>query len=481
MRAEFGLPGRGVLLASGAMAHKIQPELLAAWAETLARAEGAHLVLCPYTQWWAMSYAPELFRAQIDLFLDAAGVARERVSVLGRLKPADYRRLLAACDVYLDSFPYAGATTVCEALESRLPVVTRRGAMLREQTGAVWMEAFGLGELVAEDAAGYVDTAAALASDAKQRKRIAARISKVLNAGTPPYADSARFGAAFSDAIARICDEAGIVAEPAPTPAAAALPRADAPPAAAATLASGGAARGDRVVVCGLGRTGSTLLCNMLSGVAGSIVDYELFHRTEIQYRGGKVDDAGALAERDADPVAWLDAYHEACRRRGYRMLGFKIFAFHDARALEHVVADPETRLIVLHRRNLLAQFSSQRIAERTGEWGAPEGRVAERATIPFDQADFERFEATVEMLEARLAQVLGLHRPKVLELDYADLLLPETLGRVSEHIGRSVPQRSGYDLMKQNPGRIPDRFTEPAVVQAYLERRELGAWAGAG
>ncbi len=480
VRAEFGLPGRGVLLVSGAMAHKIQPALIEAWAQALARAGRARLVLCPYTQWWAMPYAPALFRAQLDARLDAAGVARARVTVLGRLESGDYRRLLSACDAYLDSFPYAGGTTVCEALESGLPVVTRRGPMLREQTGAVWAEAFGLGELIAADTEDYVRIAATVASDAGLRKRMSAGVSAVLVAGAAPYSDKARFGAAFSDAVARLCEDAGVVADVEAGRVAEALAPAEAPPEVASKVGPA-PAPSDRVVVLGLGRTGSTLLCNMLRGVRDSCIDFELFHRTEIQYRSGKVLDAAALAERDADPVAWLEQYHDDCRRRGYRLLGFKAFAHHDGRILEHVAADPQTRIVMIGRRNLLAQYSSQRIAERTGEWATPEGLAPKRAKIAFDPADFEKFERTVAMLEARLRQILGDRREGVLELDYLDLSAPETIGRLSEHLDREAPAASGYALVKQNPGPIADRFSRPATVRAYLERRGLEAWGDAG
>jgi len=481
LRAEFGLPKRGALLVSGAMAHKIQPALMEAWAQTLARAKGAKLVLCPFTQWWAMDYAPKLFRARLDRCLDAAGVARGRVIVQERLEPSDYRRLLAACDVYLDSFPYAGGTTVCEALDSGLPVVSRRGDMLRGRTGAAWAEEFGLDELVAADAEQYVEIAAALASDAKLRGRIAARISTVLSSGPPPYSDSTRFGAAFSDAIARICAEAGIVGESEQVAPAARSLGGGQPPAVTVGNPLRATTRRHRVVILGHGRTGSTLLCNMLAGVGDSIVDFELFHRTEIQYRSGKVLDAEAISERDADPVAWLERYHRDCRRRGYGLTGFKIFAHHDARVIEHVVADVETRLVILGRRNLLAQYSSQRIAEQTGEWAAPKGRKPKQATIPFDPTDFEKFEKTVGMLDARLDQILGERRTEALVLDYSDLATSGTSERLSEHLEHEVPQDSEYALNKQNPSRVIDRFSYPAIVLAYLERRGLGAWANYG
>jgi LPS sulfotransferase NodH len=488
VRREFGLPPDVPLFVSGAMAHKIQPELMAAWVEILRRTRDACLVLCPYTQWWAMRYAPDIFRARLDRLLDAAGVDRGRVIILERLPPAEYRRLLAACDIYLDSFPYAGGTTVCEAFESGLPVVTRSGPMLRERTGAVWARAFGLPRLIADSSERYVEIAVGLAGDPRRLARASAKIAARVGAGAP-YADSRRFGVALSDALWRVCRGTGLFtgtmdAEPwfegmDVVPVAPASPS-SAPSRVRAERRTTPAPCG-RVVIAGLGRTGSTLLCNLLSSAEEAVVDFELFHKTEIQFRSGTIRDPDRLAERDSDPVGWLERYHARCRELGYRHLGFKIFAHHDHLVLEHVAADEDTRVIVLARANLLAQYSSQRIAERTGQWAAPEGRKPLRVRIPFDQADFEQYERTVAMLTGKLERILDRAGRAVLRLEYRDLGSDATLDRIGAFAGWRLQVTNAGVLQKQNPSRILDRFETPERVVEYLAGRGLADWAGEG
>jgi LPS sulfotransferase NodH len=486
VRREFGLPPDVPLFVSGAMAHKIQPDLMAAWVEILRRTRDACLVLCPYTQWWAMRYAPEIFRARLDVLLDAAGVDRARVVISERLPPAEYRRLLSACDIYLDSFPYAGGTTVCEAFESGLPVVTRSGPMLRERTGAVWAVAFGLPRLIADSAGRYVEIAVGLARDPRRRARASAKIAARVGAGAP-YADSRRFGAALSDALWRVCRETGLFADTmdkAPWFERAALDPAIGPAAStqkrAATRRKTAAAC-ERVVVAGLARTGSTMLCYLLASTPESMVDFELFHKTEIQFRSGRLRDPERIEARDADPVGWLERYHVQCREMGYRRLGFKIFAHHDRRVLEHIARDDATRVIRLGRQNVLAQYSSQRIAEATGEWQVHGGLKPKRIRIEFDPADFERYERVIEMLKGQLVQLFEHKGTDVMDLDYTELASDAVLARLSRFTGWEVRRTNRSALQKQNTSNILNRFETPERVVAYLSGRGLAAWAGEG
>ncbi len=97
---------------------------------------------------------------------EGAGIEPARL-VLRGWEPAVERHLAAyqEVDVALDSFPYNGTTTTCEALWMGVPVVTLAGSRHAARVGASLLGAVGLGELVARDADGYVRTAVALAGD----------------------------------------------------------------------------------------------------------------------------------------------------------------------------------------------------------------------------------------------------------------------------------------------------------------------------
>jgi protein O-GlcNAc transferase len=72
-------------------------------------------------------------------------------------------------DIALDTYPYHGTTTTCEALWMGVPVVTLAGSSHCSRVGASVLSAVGLQEMVAEDASGFVRIASSLASDSALR------------------------------------------------------------------------------------------------------------------------------------------------------------------------------------------------------------------------------------------------------------------------------------------------------------------------
>lgn len=99
------------------------------------------------------------------------GIAAERVELRAweeRFK--DHLAIYGEVDIALDSFPYNGATTTCEALWMGVPVVTVVGDRHAARMGSSLLNAVGLGELVASDLDGYVAICARLAAD---RSRLA--------------------------------------------------------------------------------------------------------------------------------------------------------------------------------------------------------------------------------------------------------------------------------------------------------------------
>ena len=68
-------------------------------------------------------------------------------------------------DIGLDSFPYNGTTTTCEALWMGIPVIGLAGDRHLARVGASILTYVGVPELVARDQEHYVDLAVALAQD----------------------------------------------------------------------------------------------------------------------------------------------------------------------------------------------------------------------------------------------------------------------------------------------------------------------------
>ena len=135
-------------------AAKVGPRVAAMWAEVLRRVPGSRLLVA------GAGRSPSLPRT-----LAEAGIDPDRVEVVGRGPHERYLGAYRRVDVALDTYPYHGTTTTCDALWMGVPVVTMAGATHASRVGASLLSAVGLPDLVAGTPEQYVHTAAHLAGD----------------------------------------------------------------------------------------------------------------------------------------------------------------------------------------------------------------------------------------------------------------------------------------------------------------------------
>jgi predicted O-linked N-acetylglucosamine transferase (SPINDLY family) len=122
------------------------------------------------------------------------------VQILNRAETAaEHLARYAQMDIALDTFPYGGTTTTCDALWMGVPVVTLAGNTHASRVGASLLNAMELGDLVATDIAQYVDHAVALAMD--HARRAALRESLRQRMAVSPLADGPAFAAQFAAAL----------------------------------------------------------------------------------------------------------------------------------------------------------------------------------------------------------------------------------------------------------------------------------------
>ncbi|MEW6054477.1 MAG: hypothetical protein AB1552_11935, partial [Nitrospirota bacterium] len=96
-------------------------------------------------------------------------------------------------DIALDTYPYHGTTTTCEALWMGVPVITLAGSTHVSRVGVSLLSNAGLPELIAKTPEEYVAIATELAHDL-ERLRVLRRNLRTMMSNSP-LTDAKRFTA----------------------------------------------------------------------------------------------------------------------------------------------------------------------------------------------------------------------------------------------------------------------------------------------
>lgn len=141
-------------------AAKITDHTLDLWSAAMRAVPRSRLLLK------AATMAQASLRVDIERAMAERGIAIDRLTLHARA--ADDQSHLALyneVDIGLDTYPYNGATTTCEALWMGVPVISRRGRTHTSRMGASLLGAIGRNDCVADSDAGFAVRAAALASN----------------------------------------------------------------------------------------------------------------------------------------------------------------------------------------------------------------------------------------------------------------------------------------------------------------------------
>ncbi len=168
---------------------KINSAVIAVWARLLREVPHSRLVIKN------PSFTEQATRERYYGLFAVEGIPGERLDLLeyvpdGGAHLATYARM----DIALDTFPYNGTATTCEALWMGVPVVTLRGARHSGRVGASLLAAAGLAGWIADTPEDYVKSAVTLARDhaalARLRSGLRERIAQSRLCQAPGYTRS---------------------------------------------------------------------------------------------------------------------------------------------------------------------------------------------------------------------------------------------------------------------------------------------------
>jgi protein O-GlcNAc transferase len=165
---------------------KVSGTTVGLWGAVLDAVPGSRLLIK------ARELADPAARADLCERLSRSGIPPSRVELLPPTTPlpallAQYGRV----DIALDSFPYNGGTTTCDALWMGVPVVSLAGEHFHARMGVSILHNVGLADLVAESPSDYVRIAAALAADPARLAGLRATLRERMKAF--PLGDAAGF------------------------------------------------------------------------------------------------------------------------------------------------------------------------------------------------------------------------------------------------------------------------------------------------
>ena len=178
---------------------KLNPALFDMWAEILIKVPDSHLRLK------ARTLTDDRVKNELKDYFAAKGIAAERLDFFGHTRKIhEHLNHYHEVDIALDSFPYHGTTTTCEAMWMGCPVVTRAGAAHVSRVGVSLLSVVGLEEFIGQNREDYIGKAAALAGDIERLVELRAGMRNRLKSS--PLMNAPDFAREFEVALLQMAE-----------------------------------------------------------------------------------------------------------------------------------------------------------------------------------------------------------------------------------------------------------------------------------
>jgi predicted O-linked N-acetylglucosamine transferase (SPINDLY family) len=153
------LHSNGITFASFNNRAKITETVIHTWAAILNQIPGARLILKSRAL-----VDNETCQALVKQF-EACHVNPEKLELIGFLPFKSHLALYHRVDVALDTFPYNGTTTTCEAFWMGVPVIVLEGSFHVSRVGVSLLTSVGLNGFIASSVDDYIQKAVTLSQD----------------------------------------------------------------------------------------------------------------------------------------------------------------------------------------------------------------------------------------------------------------------------------------------------------------------------
>ncbi len=167
-RATLGLPDNKFVFACLNNPAKIMPGLFRRWMSLLAQAPDSVL-------WLLVNDSAGVINLKREA--EWAGIDPRRLLFAPRVAPLAHIARMAAADLFLDTAPFNGHTTLAECLWAGTPALSEAGPTFASRVGASLLHSVGLPELAVDSPGAYDDLALCLYRDRDRLAALRARLA----------------------------------------------------------------------------------------------------------------------------------------------------------------------------------------------------------------------------------------------------------------------------------------------------------------
>jgi len=154
---------------------KINQDVVSVWSKILTSVANARLILK------SKAFSDHSTQERLRSMFAKNGVSDKQVNFFGHTKSiAEHFEMYNSIDIGLDTFPYNGTTTTCEAMWMGVPVITLAGEAHVSRVGVSLLSNIGLAELIAESTEGYVKKAVQLANDPDRLQYLRSNLQPII-------------------------------------------------------------------------------------------------------------------------------------------------------------------------------------------------------------------------------------------------------------------------------------------------------------
>jgi predicted O-linked N-acetylglucosamine transferase (SPINDLY family) len=174
---------------------KLNGDVVMLWSRLLKAVPGSRMLL------QAKQFADRGTLGRVRGMFEMCGIPSERLMLRGASE--DFLSAYHAIDIALDTFPYGGGATTCDALWMGVPVITCPADRSAGRLTGSLLNQIGCTQWIARDHSDYVERAAGLAANTTELRRVREGLREQV--ATSPLCDGPGFAARWGATIEALC------------------------------------------------------------------------------------------------------------------------------------------------------------------------------------------------------------------------------------------------------------------------------------